>query len=396
VKVPFVDLKAQYQSIAGDIDQALARVVGNANFILGEDVSLFEAEFAEYCETAFCVGLDSGTSALELALRAFDIGPGAEVITVANTFVATVSAIAYTGARPVLVDADPETYSIDVEAVARAITPNTRAIIPVHLFGQPVDMEPLLDLARRKNIRVIEDACQAHGAEYHGKRVGSLADIGCFSFYPGKNLGAYGDAGALVTNDPAIAQRVRMLRDYGQTRKYHHQFIGYNRRLDTLQAAVLRVKLPNLDGWNSARARHAETYNAILADSPVVTPTTANARSHVYHLYVVRLRDRDKLQAYLQELGIATGIHYPIPIHLQEAFAHLGYHRGDFPVAEQCADQMLSLPMYPELTQGQIAFVASAVREFLGISWQPSISPPRRVEHRVGSVTAAVEQVASR
>jgi dTDP-4-amino-4,6-dideoxygalactose transaminase len=396
VNVPFVDLKAQYQSIAGDIDQAVARVLSSANFILGEDVSLFEAEFAEYCETAFCVGLDSGTSALELALRACDVGPGAEVITVANTFIATASAIAFTGARPVLVDADLATYGMNVEAVARAITPNTRAIIPVHLFGQPVDMAPLLELARRRNIHVIEDACQAHGAEYHGKRVGSLADIGCFSFYPGKNLGAYGDAGALVTHDPAIAERVRMLRDYGQTRKYHHKFIGYNRRLDTLQAAVLRVKLPKLDSWNSARARHAETYNALLADAPVVTPITANGRTHVNHLYVIRLRERDKLQAYLQDRGIATGIHYPVPIHLQEAYAHLGYRRGDFPVTEQCADQMLSLPMYPELTQDQIRYVACAVREFLGMSRQPSVSPPRRLEQRVRLATPVAERAASR
>jgi dTDP-4-amino-4,6-dideoxygalactose transaminase len=365
VNIPFVDLKAQYRSIAPRVDAAIARVISNTSFILGEDVAQFEAEFATYCDTTYCVGIDSGTSALELALRAYDIGPGDEVITVANTFIATVSAIAFTGATPALVDIDPDTYNIDVAAVERAITPATRAIIPVHLYGQPADMEPLLEVARRHSLIVVEDACQAHGADYRGKRIGTLGGVACFSFYPGKNLGAYGDAGALVTNDGAIAERVRKLRDYGQTRKYHHKFIGYNRRLDTIQAAVLRVKLPELESWNAARLRHARTYNELLADSPVETPVIPDDRTHVFHLYVIRVAERDGLQAYLQQQGIATGIHYPIPIHLQEAYAHLGYQRGDFPVTEQYADTILSLPMYPELTHEQLSFIATSIREFV-------------------------------
>jgi dTDP-4-amino-4,6-dideoxygalactose transaminase len=359
-------LKLQHASIAGEIDAALARVIRDASFVLGEDVAKLESEFAAFCGAEHCVGVDSGSSALELALRACGIGPGDEVITVANTFVATVGAIVATRARPVLVDADPDTYEMNIEAVRRAITPATRAIIPVHLFGQPADIEPLVDLARHSEITVVEDACQAHGAEYRSRRVGSLGHVACFSFYPGKNLGAYGDGGALTTDDPTIAERLRMLRDYGQTRKYHHQVIGYNRRLDTLQAAVLRVKLPRLDAWNAKRVQHAHLYNALLADAPVVTPVTPEDRTHVYHLYVIRARDRDSLQSHLTNRGIATGIHYPIPIHLQEAYAYLGYHQGDFPVAEKYATEMLSLPMYPELADDQIRYVADAVCEFLG------------------------------
>jgi dTDP-4-amino-4,6-dideoxygalactose transaminase len=378
VNVPFVDLKAQYHSIAADIDRAITGVIANTSFILGPEVSSFEAEFANFCESDYCVGLDSGTSALELALRAYDIGPGDEVITVANTFIATVSAISFTGAQPVLVDALPETYTIDVAAVERAITASTRAIIPVHLYGQVADMEPLLSLARDYGIPVIEDACQAHGADYRGRRVGSSGNIACFSFYPGKNLGAYGDAGALTTNDPAIAERVRMLRDYGQTRKYHHEFIGYNRRLDAIQAAILRAKLPHLNDWNAARLRHASLYTALLADTSVITPSIHKVGSHVFHLYVIRTTNRDGLQAHLQDRGIATGIHYPIPVHLQRAYANHGYRQGDFPVTEQHAEEILSLPMYPELTRHQIEYVANAVREFAGTK-SPSLAKPSTV-----------------
>jgi dTDP-4-amino-4,6-dideoxygalactose transaminase len=364
MNVPFVDLKAQYHALAQQVDQAMNRVLESSAFILGEDVTLFENEFAAYCQVAHCVGLDNGTSALELALRAGDIGPGDEVITAANTFIATASAIAFTDATPVLVDIDPRTYNLDILAVERALSSRTRAIIPVHLYGQPADMDPLLDLAQRKDLLLIEDACQAHGATYKGRRVGSLGDIACFSFYPAKNLGAYGDGGALVTNDAAIAEKIRMLRNYGQTAKYHHKFIAYNRRLDTLQAAILRIKLRYLDDWNARRAEHARLYDKLLANAPVTIPPIAGAVSHVYHLYVIRVQNRDALRAHLAQHGIASGIHYPVPIHLQEAYRHLGYGRGSFPITEKVADDILSLPMYPELTVEQITYVAEAVTEF--------------------------------
>jgi dTDP-4-amino-4,6-dideoxygalactose transaminase len=367
MNVPFVDLKAQYHVLAEEVNQAISQVLENTSFILGEDVELFEQELAAYCGTEHCVGLDNGTSALELTLRAFGIGPGHEVITAANTFIATVSAIAFTGATPVLVDIDPRTYNLDVEAVERAITSRTKAILPVHLYGQPADMKPLLHLARLNNLALIEDACQAHGAYYRGQRVGSLGDAACFSFYPAKNLGAYGDGGAMVTNDAEIAAKVRMLRNYGQTRKYHHKFVAYNRRLDTLQAAVLRVKLRYLDQWNEDRARNAQRYDELLADLPVITPDVAAEISHVYHLYVIRVRNREALQAHLSERGIATGIHYPVPIHLQEAYLYLGYEQGDFPKTEECAKEILSLPMYAELTAEQCIYVADAIHEFHGI-----------------------------
>ena len=366
MKVPFVDLKAQYATLKDEVGEAMSRVLESASFILGEEVRLFEEEFAAYCQVDHCVGLDSGTSALELALRAYDIGPGDEVITVANSFIATASAIAFTGAKPVLVDIDPRSYNLDVAAVERAITPRTRAVIPVHLYGHPADMGPLLEIARDRRLVVIEDACQAHGARFEGRRVGSLGHVGCFSFYPGKNLGAYGDGGALVTNDAAVAEKVRMLRNYGQLRKYYHKFIAYNRRLDSLQAAILRVKLRYLDGWNTARARNARLYDQLLATTPVVTPCALDGVSHVYHLYVIRVQKRDALQAYLRERGIETGIHYPVPIHLQEAYGYLGYRKGDYPVTEEFAGQILSLPMYPELSVEQTSYVAAAVRDFVG------------------------------
>lgn len=360
--IPFVDLTAQYEAISSKVDESIRRVLGRTDFILGQDVGLFEEEFSSYCEARFGVGVDSGTSALELALRVFDIGEGDEVITVANSFIATALAISYTGASPVLVDVDPRTYTMDASLLESAITPRTRAIVPVHLYGQPADMDPILEVARRHGLAVIEDACQAHGAHYKGKRVGSLGHAAAFSFYPGKNLGAYGDGGMVVTNDEKVADSVRMLRNYGQREKYTHLVKGFNRRLDTLQAAVLRVKLSYLDGWNKARRHHASRYNGLLANSPASLPVEASFAQSVYHLYVIRVQDRESVVSHLREAGIATGIHYPIPIHLQPAYANLGYPAGSFPVTEAYAAQILSLPMYAELRSEQIERVASAVR----------------------------------
>jgi dTDP-4-amino-4,6-dideoxygalactose transaminase len=364
MEVPFVDLKAQYQSIAGEIDQAIAKVLQGTDFILGEEVGLFEEALADYCEVKHAVGLDSGVSALELALRALDIGPGDEVITVANSFIATASAISFVGAKPILVDSNPTTYNIDVAAIGRAVTGKTRAIIPVHLYGQSADMDPIMKIAKDRDIRVIEDACQAHGARYKGRRVGTFGDAAAFSFYPAKNLGAYGDGGALVTDSDEVAEKVRMLRNYGQTRKYHHSFLAYNHRLDTMQAAILRVKLKYLDQWNDARRCHGRLYKELLKDTGLILPFNSKHSEHVYHLYVVQSEHRDALREWLGAKGIATGMHYPIPIHLQAAYAHLGYGEGDFPATEACAQQILSLPMFPELTDSQIEHVVDAIREF--------------------------------
>lgn len=372
IHVPFVDLTAQYHALREQVGRAMESVLVASDFILGEEVARFEEAFAAYCQADHAVGVDSGTSALELILRGYGIGVGDEVITVANTFIASALAIVKTGARPVLVDVDPEHYTLDAAQAAQAITPRTRALMPVHLYGQPAEMEPILELARGHNLRVIEDACQAHGARYQGRRTGALGDAAAFSFYPAKNLGAYGDGGMVVTNDPALAEWVRMYRNYGQRVKYHHEVQGYNHRLDTLQAAVLRVKLGYLDGWNGARRQHAATYAAHLAATPMVSlPSEPAWAEGVYHLYVVRIRpplQRQALQDYLRAAGIATGIHYPIPLHLQPAFAGLGYGRGDFPVAEQLAEEILSLPMYPELSPEMIAAVAQAIRQFVAES----------------------------
>lgn len=364
MQVPFVDLKAQFACIKQEIDQAIGQVLSRNDFILGRDVTLFEEEYAAFCEAKYAIGVDSGTSALELALRAFGVGPGDQVITVANTFIATTLAISYTGATPVLVDCDPQTNNLDVSKLEQAVTSRTKAIIPVHLYGQPADLDPILEIARRRGLTVLEDACQAHGARYKGKRVGALADAAAFSFYPGKNLGAYGDAGMITTNDPEIAEAIRRLRDYGQRGKYHHMIKGYNHRLDTVQAAVLRVKLRYLDSWNMSRRAHAKLYNQLLAGSDVITPSEPDYAESVHHLYVIRVQDRDGLQAYLKEKGISTGIHYPIPIHLQPAYAELPYRKGSFPITEKYAIEGLSLPMYAELTPDSIAYVANSIAEF--------------------------------
>ena len=364
MKIPFVDLQEQYQGIRDEITLAIADVLNHSDFVLGRAVNNFEESFAEYCEASYAVGVDSGYSALELILRAYGIGPGDEVITAANTFIATALAISNCGARPVLVDIDPETYNLDPNLLETAVSPATRAIIPVHLYGHPADMDPILAVARKHGLKVIEDAAQAHGARYKGRRAGSLGDAAAFSFYPGKNLGAYGDGGAVVTNDAALADQVRLLRNLGQRVKYHHLVKGYNRRLDTIQAAVLQVKLAYLDEWNASRRRAAAVYREMLADLPLITPRAARWAEPVYHLFVIRTQNRDAMSRYLQEGGIATGMHYPIPIHLQPAYKELGYGEGAFPVTEAYAQEILSLPMYPELTDGMIAIVAGQIEGF--------------------------------
>jgi dTDP-4-amino-4,6-dideoxygalactose transaminase len=364
MQVPFVDLAAQYQSIAPAVHQAIDQVLQRNDFILGQDVEAFEAEFAAYCGVRYGIGVDSGLSALELLLRAYGIGPGDEVITAANTFIATALAISSVGATPVLVEIEPESYMIDVAAIRAAITPRTKAIMPVHLYGHVVDMAPLMQLAAHYQLVVIEDASQAHGARYHGIRTGALGHAAAFSLYPAKNLGAYGDAGIVVTNDAAIAHNLRLLRNYGSVQKYQHEIQGFNRRLDTLHAAVLRVKLRHLDGWNAARRRHAQRYTTALQHTAIACPVTAKAVEPVYHLYVIRADDRDGLQAHLRRQGVATVIHYPTPIHLQPAYAALGYPQGAFPLTEEIAQQLLSLPLFPELTPAQVDYVVEQVEAF--------------------------------
>lgn len=368
MKVPFVDLKAQYEAVGSETRTAMERVLERTDFILGEDVARFEEEFARYNGVKYAIGLDSGTSALELILRAYGVGPGDEVITVSNTFMASVLAVSSVGATPVLVDSDPDTYSIDVSQIESAITGRTKVILPVHLYGQPVDMNTIIEIAERHGLVVIEDACQAHGACYQGKRAGSIGHAAAFSFYPAKNLGAYGDGGMVVTNDEQVADKICMLRNYGQREKYHHLLEGYNRRLDTMQAAVLRAKLPYLDEWNAQRRQHASRYNELLSESGVVTPRETPGTEAVWHLYVIRSNEREALRNHLTQKGISVGIHYPVPIHLQPAYAHLGYSEGGFPVTEEQAGQILSLPMYPELPAAAIEYVAETIIDFVAQS----------------------------
>jgi dTDP-4-amino-4,6-dideoxygalactose transaminase len=365
LRVPFVDLGAQQRALAAELEPLLRGLLERTDWVLGADVERFEDEFAAYCGAAHGIGTDCGLSAIELLLRAYGIGPGDEVVTAANTFVATVLAISHTGARPVLADVDPRTYTLDPAALGRAITPRTRAVIPVHLYGQPADMDAIGALADRHGLLVIEDACQAHGARYKRKRVGSLGHAAAFSFYPGKNLGALGDGGIAVTSDAAVAESLRELRNYGQREKYDHVVKGFNRRLDTLQAAALRVKLRRLDQWNERRRRSAALYDELLAGWGVITPWTAPYAEHVWHLYVIRCQDRDALRQQLAECEVDTGIHYPVPVHLQRAYRDLGYAPGDFPVTEACAREIVSLPMYPELGADMVLGVAKAVRESL-------------------------------
>jgi len=363
IKVPYLDLKAQYHSIKPEIDAAISRVLESCQFVLGPEVAGFEQEFAAYCGATECIAMNSGTSALHLALLAAGVGPGDEVITVPFTFVASVSAVTYAGARPVLVDIDPRSFTIDPAAIEAAITPRTKAILPVHLYGQSADMDPIMEIARRHGLVVIEDAAQAHGAKYKGHPVGSVGDMACFSFYPGKNLGAYGEGGAVTTSKPEYAQTIRMLRDWGQDRKYHHVLRGFNYRMEGFQGAILRVKLRHLEAWTEARRAVVTQYNDLLADSGVETPTEMPWGRHVYHVYTLRTEDRDGLQASLQAEGIQTGIHYPVPAHLQPAYADLGYGRGAFPQSEAASQQVLSLPLYPELSSQSVAEVAGAVKK---------------------------------
>jgi dTDP-4-amino-4,6-dideoxygalactose transaminase len=363
VRIPLLDLKAQYHGIKPEIDAAIARVLESGHFVLGTEVTAFEEEFAAYCGARECIALNSGTSALHLALLAAGVGAGDEVITVPFTFIASVSAIGYVGARAVLVDIDPSTFTIDPRAIENAITARTKAILPVHLYGQTADMDPILEVARRHGLVVIEDAAQAHGAKYRGRPAGSLGDIGCFSFYPGKNLGAYGEGGAVTTDNPEYAQQIRSLRDWGQDRKYHHVLRGFNYRMEALQGAILRVKLAHLERWTEARRALAMEYDHLLAGSGLETPKQMPWARHVYHVYTVRTKERDILQTRLQAQGIQTAVHYPVPAHLQPAFADLGYGVTSFPVAETASKQVLSLPIYPELPTEAIAEVCRVVKE---------------------------------
>jgi dTDP-4-amino-4,6-dideoxygalactose transaminase len=363
--IPFVDLGRQHDRLRDAIDAALGSVVDNGSFILGTEVEAFERDWATYCEAEHAVGVASGTAAIQLTLEALGVGPGDEVIVPANTFVATVMPVLHVGATPVLVDCEPSTAGVDMDAVAPALTDRTKVIIAVHLFGRPADMDRVLEVADERGVDVIEDACQAHGARYRGRRVGALGRAGCFSFYPSKNLGALGDGGAIVTNDAGLAERLRLLRDLGQARKYDHVVVGHNERLDTLQAAVLRVKLPHLDSWNEARRRLAEEYATRLRDLPLGVPPLERDREPVWHLYVVRSSQRDLLRGALAAEGIGTGLHYPLPVHLQPAFRSLGLGNGRFPAAEQWAEECLSLPMFPELREHEVEAVANVVARAL-------------------------------
>lgn len=360
--IPFVDLKAQYHAIKPEIDAAIQSVLESSQFALGKEVAAFEEAFAAYCGVRYAVGVNSGTSALHLALLAAGVGPGDEVISVPFTFVATTAAILYTGARPVFVDVEPHSLNMDPLQVEQAITPRTRAILPVHLYGQMASMEPILAVARAHNLVVIEDAAQAHGAEQNGRRAGSMGEMGCFSFYPGKNLGAYGEGGMVVTDNPEHYRTIRMLRDWGAERKYEHVLKGYNYRMEGMQGAILRVKLAHLEEWTEARRAHARQYNQVLDGKGLGLPQEMPGNRHVYHVYAVRAHNRDMLQQRLLAEGIQTGIHYPKPVHLQPAYADLGYPAGSFPVSEQAAGEVLSLPMFPELTGEQIDCIAMTLQ----------------------------------
>jgi dTDP-4-amino-4,6-dideoxygalactose transaminase len=366
MKVPFVDLKAQYTVIRAEIEPAMAEVLESAHFVGGPVLERFEREFAEFCGAAFAVGVANGTDAITLALRAAEIGPGDEVLVPTNSFFASAEAVSNAGATPVFVDVDARSFLMDPTCAAEAVTPRTRAVLPVHLYGRAMDMRPFEELAAVYGLTIIEDCAQAHGAVFEGRVVGSSGRLTCYSFYPGKNLGAYGDGGAVTTSDPDLKRRLLELRDHGSPRKYEHARTGYNSRLDALQAAVLSVKLRHLADWNAARWRHAEAYAAALADSPVVPPEIPVGEAHVFHLFVVRCSQRGRLQQHLTSRGIATGIHYPTPLHLTEAYQRLGTPgRGSCPVAEALAGEVLSLPMYAELSEGQLTATVEAVREFV-------------------------------
>jgi dTDP-4-amino-4,6-dideoxygalactose transaminase len=361
--IPFLDLKAQYRQIKPEVDAAVARAIESTQFVLGPEVAAFEKRFASYCNTSHCSAVSSGTSALHLALLAAGVGPGDEVITVSMTFVATTAAVLYSGAKPVFVDVDPVTWTMNPALIEAAITPRTKAILPVHLHGLMADMDPIMEIARRHGLIVIEDAAQAHGAEYKGRRAGSIGDFGCFSFYPGKNLGAFGEGGAVVTSQPELARKVSLLRDWGQEAKYNHVVAGYNYRMDGIQGAVLNVKMNYIEPWTEARRSVAAQYDRLLAKLPIARPRPPAHSRHVYHVYALGLPPRDEVLSALQEAGIGVGIHYPVPVHLQKAYANLGYRAGDFPITERLANQFLSLPIYPELRSEQVNEVAAQLEK---------------------------------
>jgi dTDP-4-amino-4,6-dideoxygalactose transaminase len=369
MKVPYLDLKAQYESIRGEIGDAIQQVLDRTAFAGGPFVAQFEKEFAAFCGTRFAAGVGSGTDALWMALLGLGIGPGDEVVTVPDTFIATAEAISWCGAKPVFVDVDPVTYNMDPSKVEAAVTEKTKAIIPVHLFGQMADMDPILEIARKRKLFVIEDASQAHGAEYKGRKAGSIGDAGCFSFYPGKNLGAYGEAGAVVTSNEELDGKIRMLRDHGQAKKYHHTLIGWNARMDGIQGAVLSVKLRHLPAWNESRRRNARIYDELLGGvTGVAAPKEAGYAKHVYHIYAIRVADRDRMIAALAEKDIHCGIHYPIPVHRLDAYKSLNLGKGTYPVAEKSAAEFVSLPMYPEMGSELIGFVVEKLAEIMKVS----------------------------
>ena len=363
-KIPMVDLKSQYLSIKQEIDEAIQNTLNNSSFILGPSVEKLEKDFATYCNVKYALGTNSGTSALHLALLALGIKQGDEVITSANTFIATLAAISHAGATPVLLDIDKETYDIDVNKIEAAITTKTKAIMPVHLYGHPCEMDKIKEISEKHNIPIIEDCAQAHGAEYKGRKVGSFGDISCFSFYPSKNLGAYGEGGLVITNNEEYKEKVRVYRDQGQQEKYLHKFIGYNYRLEGIQGAILAVKLKYLDRWNEQRRNNAKLYNSLLEDTGVSTPIEKEHVKHVYHVYSIRTNKREELMKFLNDNNISTAIHYPIPTHLQESYKHLGHNIGSFPLTEDFAKKVLSLPMYPELTVEQIGYISNKIKEF--------------------------------
>jgi dTDP-4-amino-4,6-dideoxygalactose transaminase len=376
MRVPLVDLMAQFRPIKNEVMTAIEAVLDEMHLFLGPNTYAFEEEFAKYCGARYCVSVANGTDALHLALRAAGVGEGDEVITVAHTFFATAEAIVMVGATPVYVDIDPDTYLIDVSQIEARVTSRTKAILPVHLYGQMADLDPIMEIAARHALVVIEDAAQAHGAEYKGRRAGSIGQLGCFSFYFSKNLGAYGEAGAIVTSDPELARRVRLYRDHGSEKRYHHVEFGFNARMDEIQAAVLRIKLRYLDDWNAQCREHAATYGSLLAGANVGLPITAAERSHIYYVYVIRSADRDGLQQALADRQIGTGIHFPIPTHLQVASRKLGNQTGDLPHTEQAAREVLSIPMYPELTGGQMDWVAASIIECAGVRNNAESSVP--------------------
>ena len=364
MKVPFLDLKVQYASIRDEIADALQQVLDNTAFASGPFVKAFEKDFAAFCRCEFAIGVSSGTVALWMVLSGLGIGQGDEVITTPNTFIATAEAISFCGAKPVFVDVDEQTYNMNPDLLEGAITPKTKAVVPVHLFGQMADMDRIMQIARAHGLLVVEDACQAHGAEYHERRAGSIGDAGCFSFYPGKNLGAYGEAGAVVTNNAELVEKMRMFRDHGQAKKYYHSMVGWNARMDGFQGAVLSVKLKHLPAWNEARRKNAQLYNELMKETNVIIPFEPEYAECVYHLYIILSDRREELSEYLKEHEVHTGLHYPVPIHLQKAYQYLDHKNGDFPNTENISKECLSLPMYPELEKSQIEYVCDLIKRF--------------------------------